>query len=191
MAIKLINITKKFDNKVVFKDFNAHINTGKTTCIMGASGSGKTTMLRIMMGLMTPDNGQIEGLVEFKKSAIFQEDRLCENLTVTTNIKMVLQQPLAKVAVLKAIQKVGLPPDCLEQSVQQLSGGQKRRVAILRALLADYDILLMDEPFKGLDLETKRQVMTYVKEMTRGKTVVFVTHDSLECDFMQDEMIYF
>ena len=189
MDIKLINITKKFDEKIILAGFNGCIEMGKTTCIMGASGSGKTTLLRIMMGLLTPDDGSVEGLTHLKKSVVFQEDRLCENLTVATNIKMVSRQILDKGQLLEAVEKIGLPLNCLNQAVGQLSGGQKRRVAILRALFADYDILLLDEPFKGLDLETKIDTMSFVKELTRKKTVILVTHDESECLAMEGKLI--
>ena len=190
MAIKLTKITKKFDDEIVLENFSQGFKLGKTTCIMGPSGSGKTTLLRMMMGLVIPDEGLIEGVENFKKSVVFQEERLCENLTVMTNIRLVSQKSLEMTQITEALQQVDLPAVCLKQPIQQLSGGQKRRVAILRALLADYDILFMDEPFKGLDLETKRQVMAYVKEMTRGKTVILVTHDPLECEMMDSEVIY-
>lgn len=189
MTIKLANITKKFDDKLVLDQFGHDFKVGKTTCIMGASGSGKTTLLRIMMGLESPDDGQVEGLQHLKKSVVFQEDRLCENLTVARNIKMASQTALTMEQILDVIKEVGLPADCIKQPVDQLSGGQKRRVAILRALVAEYDILFMDEPFKGIDLETKTRVMQYVKEMTQGKTVIFVTHDEMEAQVMSDEVV--
>lgn len=189
MAIKLINITKKFDQFVIFEQYSNHINLGKTTCIMGASGSGKTTLLRIMLGLETIDDGRLEGLQQLKKSVVFQEDRLCENLTVAANIKLARKKPLEISRIKAAISQVDLPEDCLMKAVKTLSGGQKRRVAILRAILADYDILFMDEPFKGLDLETKNAVMAYVKEMTKGKTVVLVTHDKKEYELLGHHLI--
>ena len=189
MAIKLINMSKKYDTKTVLKQVNYEIEEGVTTCIMGPSGCGKTTLLRMMMGLETPESGEMIGLEGLKKSAVFQEDRLCENLTVARNIKIATHQPLALSHLLDALQKVNLPPDCLKQPVRQLSGGQKRRVAILRALMAEYDILLLDEPFKGLDLETKKQVIQYVKEATVGKTVILVTHDEMECQLISDEVV--
>ena len=191
MAIKLVNISKKYDDKIVLDDFNHNIKDGVTTCIMGPSGHGKTTLLRIIMGLVTPDAGDVFGLENLQKSAVFQEDRLCENLTVSTNIKIACRKPLEADEILEAIKKVDLPANCLKQPVRHLSGGQKRRVAILRALLTDYDILLMDEPFKGLDLETKKHVMHYVKKATYEKTVILVTHDEMECQTMSNEVIYF
>ncbi len=78
---------------------------------------------------------------------------------------------------------------CENKAVRELSGGMKRRTALLRALLAEYDALFLDEPFKGLDSETKRSVMEYCKRKIVGKTVIFVTHDREERDFMADEAI--
>jgi len=191
MAINLMNISKRYDDKVVLDNISYDIKEGVTTCIMGPSGSGKTTLLRILMDLEQPEMGAVTGLENMQKSSVFQEDRLCENLTVASNIRMTRRQPLEADKIVDAIKKVKLPPDCLKQSVRHLSGGQKRRVAILRAVMTDYDILFMDEPFKGLDLETKKQVMTYVKKITQGKTVILVTHDEIECQVMSDEVINF
>jgi len=191
MAIRLINISKKYDDKIVLNKMNHDIKEGVTTCMMGPSGYGKTTLLRMMMGLEKPDGGEIVGLQDLRKSVIFQEDRLCENLTVACNISMVCHKPLETDELLEAIQKVGLPVDCIKKAVRHLSGGQKRRVAILRALMLECDILFMDEPFKGLDKATKEQVMAYVKEATRGKTIILVTHDEVECQIMGDEVIHF
>ena len=189
MAIKLMNISKKYDDKVVLDNISYEIKEGVITCIMSPSGRGKTTLLRIMMGLELPDAGVILGLDSLQKSAVFQEDRLCENLTVACNIKMVSRKSLEKDQLLEAIKKVELPADCLGQPVGHLSGGQQRRVAILRALMTEYDILFMDEPFKGLDVKTKKQVMHYVLETTEEKTVILVTHDEVECQIMSNEMI--
>ena len=190
MAIKMMNISKKYDDKIVLDNISYDIKAGVTTCIMGPSGNGKTTLLRILLGLTLPDDGEIIGLENMLKSAIFQEDRLCENLTVSTNVKMASRKSLEKDQIIDAIRNVELPPDCIKQSVQHLSGGQKRRVAILRALMTEYDILLMDEPFKGLDAETKQHVMNYVKKATKGKTVIMVTHDEMESQMMSEEVIY-
>jgi len=190
MTIKLVNISKKYDAKVVLDQVSYEIKAGVTTCLMGPSGRGKTTLLRIMMGLEMPDSGTMIGLENLQKSAVFQEDCLCENLTVACNIRLSCRKPLETDHLLNALKSVELPSDCLKQSVVHLSGGQKRRVAILRALMAEYDILFMDEPFKGLDLATKKQVMDYVKEAAQGKTVILVTHDEMECQAMGSEVIY-
>lgn len=149
---------------------------------MGPSGSGKTTLLRILMGLENPDRGQIDGLEELRKSAVFQEDRLCENLSAASNIRLVCGGYESAEKIQGALHEVGLSSENARQTVREMSGGQRRRIALLRALFAEYDILFLDEPFKGLDEETKVKTIDYVKKETNGKTVIMVTHDLTECN---------
>ncbi|MDE7273480.1 MAG: ATP-binding cassette domain-containing protein [Lachnospiraceae bacterium] len=171
-------LTKSFDGKVVFRDMDMTIPTGETVCIMAPSGAGKTTLLRILMGLEQADSGSITGLEGMRFSAVFQEERLCENMTAIENIRLVT--PALRIqGITKEMGHLGLGT-CCSQPVSELSGGMRRRVSILRALLAEYEILFLDEPFKGLDDVIKRQVMAYVLEKTKGKTVLFVTHDRKE-----------
>ena len=144
---------------------------------MGPSGCGKTTLLRILLGLETADAGTITGLEGRRMSAVFQEDRLCENVSAVSNLRLV-NPALSRRAAEAALTELGLG-EALSQPVREFSGGMKRRVAILRALLAEFDLLLADEPFKGLDEETKRQTMAYFAEHTRGKTVILVTHEEI------------
>ena len=189
MAIELTNICKAYGANVVFDGFNCQIDEGAVTCVMGPSGDGKTTLLRLMLGLEQPDSGQISGVQNQRKSVVFQEDRLCENLSAASNIRLVCRKPLKAGSIVEAMSAMDLAPDCAGQTVRSMSGGERRRVAILRALMAEYDILFMDEPFKGLDAETKERVMLFTKELSRGKTVVFVTHDSAECEEMGGKVI--
>lgn len=176
--IVIRGLSKAFDGKQVLRDFSAVLPAGQVTGLMAPSGAGKTTLLRILMGLEMPDRGTITGLQCLRLSAVFQEDRLCENLNLVSNLRLVtptLSQPAAE----EALTAVGLT-DCLHQPVRELSGGMRRRVAILRALLAEYDLLFLDEPFKGLDRETKEVVMADTRRRCDGRTVLFVTHDPTE-----------
>lgn len=189
--IIISHLSKSYGENKVFSDFSAVFERGKTTCIMAPSGAGKTTLLRILTGLETADSGRIEGMDGLKKSMVFQEDRLCENLSVSANIQLVRQKKTwgrdqkEKKEIQEALESVGLAGNG-DQQVRELSGGMKRRVALLRALYSDWDILFLDEPFKGLDEETKTQVMCYTKEKCRGKTVIFVTHERSEAEEMGD-----
>lgn len=189
--IIISHLSKFYGENKVFSDFSAVFERGKTTCIMAPSGAGKTTLLRILTGLETADAGRIEGMDGLKKSMVFQEDRLCENLSVSANIRLVRQKKTwgrdqkEKKEIQEALESVGLAGNG-DQQVRELSGGMKRRVALLRALYSDWDILFLDEPFKGLDEETKTQVMCYTKEKCRGKTVIFVTHERSEAGEMGD-----
>lgn len=184
--LKAVNIRKKFGDNVVFENFSHEFAAEKTTAVLGQSGGGKTTLLNILMGLLTPDGGEV--IREGRISAVFQENRLCENLTAGANIRLATGKRLTKAEIAAELAAVGLE-GCADKPVRELSGGMKRRTAMVRALLAEYDILFADEPFKGLDEDTKRVVMKYFKEKTRGKTVVFVTHDTNECEELADEKI--
>lgn len=181
MSIFLFHISKKYGEKTVFKDFSHNFPKGCVTCVMGPSGCGKTTLLSLLLGLEAPDEGLISGMEGLSKSAVFQENRLCENVSAAANLRLV-NPGLSRKQAQEALTALGLG-DSLHQPVKEFSGGMKRRTAILRALAAQYDILLADEPFKGLDDDTKRRVMELFKEKTQGKTVILVTHDMSEADF--------
>lgn len=180
------NVSKKFGENAVIENFSREFSAGKATAILGRSGSGKTTLLNILMGLLSPDSGEVKR--EGRISALFQEDRLCENLTASANIRLVTGKRLSKAEISRELSAVGLE-GCENKPARVLSGGMKRRAAMLRALLAEYDILFADEPFKGLDDDTKRSVMRYFKKKTAGKTVIFVTHDKDECEALADEIV--
>lgn len=179
MDILITNVFKNFDEKVVLHNFSAVIYEQRFNCIMGPSGCGKTTLLNILMGLLTPDSGTITG-VPINKSAVFQEDRLCESFSAVSNIRMVSSKGLDVEVIIEHLKSIGIKEDSIHLPVSQLSGGMRRRVAVVRAILAESEILFLDEPFKGLDTETKSVVMQYIKVNTKNKTVVLVTHDITE-----------
>ncbi|HIR26727.1 MAG TPA: ATP-binding cassette domain-containing protein [Candidatus Choladousia intestinigallinarum] len=184
MPIQIENLCKAFGDHQVLLNFSAEFPQGETTCIMGPSGIGKTTLLRLLMGLEKPDQGEILGISGKRISAVFQEDRLCGNLTAAANVRMTQRQPVRGSREFAARMEEGFKnlglEGCESQRVWELSGGMRRRVSLLRALLAEYEILFLDEPFKGLDLETREKTMAYAKKMCRGKTVICVTHDREE-----------
>lgn len=176
--MKIVDISKAYDGKSVLEHLNMEIKEGAVTCIMAPSGAGKTTLLRILMGLERADGGRAEGFENKRFSVVFQEERLCGNLDAVGNIRLVTPG-IGRQEVIRELEKLGFGESC-GQPVSELSGGQRQRVSILRALLAEYDILFLDEPFKGLDDMLKESVMAYVKEKTAGRTVIFVTHDRSE-----------
>ena len=180
--IEIKGLCKAFDGKQVLRDFSAVLPAGQVTGLMAPSGAGKTTLLRILMGLETQDRGIITGLDGLRLSAVFQEDRLCENLNPVSNLRLVTPA-LSWEAAEAALATVGLT-DCPRQPARELSGGMRRRVAILRALLTEYDLLFLDEPFKGLDRKTKEIVMADTRRRCDGRTVLFVTHDPTELKAM-------
>lgn len=186
MNLTAEKINKAFGEKRVLADFSHIFPDGTFTAVMGASGCGKTTLLMILMGLLAPDSGTVAP-VGFRKSAVFQENRLCENLTVAANLRLLPERPSGE-EIAAGLERLGLS-GAENEAVRTLSGGMKRRAALLRALLAEYDVLFLDEPFKGLDEETKRRVMEYCKEKIAGKTVILVTHDAGEAEFFGGEKI--
>lgn len=158
MSILINNLTKKFNTLVVLENLTAVFEENSINCILGPSGCGKTTLLNIMCGLLDYDSGILTGLSDKKFSYIFQEDRLLPWCTVLENILFVLESHYSKEEALKIalihIDMVGLK-DYKDYYENELSGGMKRRVSIARAFSYPFDILIMDEPFKGLDLELK------------------------------------
>ncbi|HHY64991.1 MAG TPA: ABC transporter ATP-binding protein [Clostridiaceae bacterium] len=176
MDIVISGVTKKYGDNVVFHNFSVRIEKNRTTFITGPSGCGKTTLISMLMGITAPDSGTITG-VPALKSAVFQEDRLCENFNAVSNVRLVCDKRIKNSTIIEHLERVGLK-DILSKPVSEFSGGMKRRVAIVRAVLAKSEILFLDEPFKGLDNENKKLVMDYIEENTKGKTVIIVTHDT-------------
>ncbi len=176
MEIIIKNLQKSYDGAKVLENFSLTLSRNEPVCLMGASGKGKTTLFNILTGLIQPDSGEITGLKDIGISAVFQEDRLCEDLSAVMNVAVVMGSPDRDV-VKKELMAVGLAEEEIIRPVSSLSGGQKRRVAIVRALMYDGDRLFMDEPFKGLDEDTKDKVISVVNEKTKGKAVLVITHD--------------
>ena len=180
--IAVHKLCKAFDGKVVLRDFSCTAEDGCVTALMAPSGAGKTTLLRILMRLETADGGEITGLSGRRLSAVFQEDRLLDFMNPADNIRLTAPK-LSRAAVLREMAAMGLT-DCENQPARELSGGMRRRVAILRALLCDADVIVMDEPFKGLDETTKALVVAETKRLCAGKTVLLVTHEEKEAAMM-------
>ncbi|SDI05064.1 NitT/TauT family transport system ATP-binding protein [Pseudobutyrivibrio sp. 49] len=191
MDIVIENLSKAYDNQLVLDNLSVTFPEKSFTCLMGKSGAGKTTLLSILMELESADSGVITGLEDKKISVVFQENRLCNNLTALLNIKMVIEDSsrISDSDIMNWLEKIGLGEDA-KKPVQEYSGGMKRRVAILRALLADFDLLIMDEPLKGLDEATKQQVIDLIKELTKEKTVIMTTHDISEAKAFDATIVF-
>lgn len=154
---------------------------------MGPSGCGKTTLLNILLGLERTDRGTITGLPG-RMSAVFQEERLCEDFSAVTNVRLVTGKSVSDEEIARCLSSLGLSGST-HVPVRELSGGMKRRVAIARAVLAEGELLILDEPFKGLDEATRETVAAEMRRRTIGKTVVMVTHDPAEAMMMEAEVI--
>jgi NitT/TauT family transport system ATP-binding protein len=192
MSIILKDICKQYGDQIVLDHFSFTFDDDKSYCIMAPSGFGKTTLLHILMGLVEADNGTILGLDDYVIAPVFQENRLCENLSVATNIKMVCREKCSSPE-LAALLDQFLLPGSMKKTVRTLSGGMKRRVALARALVhahsSQKNLFLLDEPFKGLDVSTKEAVMQIMKYSFKGKTAIWVSHDPDEAEFMGSEVV--
>lgn len=184
--LTLENICKKYGEKTVLQDVSFVFPGGRRTCIMGPSGCGKTTLLRIILGLETPDAGTMTGRPE-RLSAVFQENRLFEDFSALSNVAAVCSKE-DKGKIEEHLTALGLG-DSLTKPVRTLSGGMKRRVAIARAVLAPGELMILDEPFTGLDKDTKAVVLEYLKTHTQGRTLILVTHDPAERDALAHRVL--
>lgn len=189
MDIRIKDLTKSFDGKLVLDNLNIDIKENEFNCIMGESGIGKTTLINIIMGLEDKDNGQITGIEGKRISVVFQEDRLCEDFDAVSNIRLVCDKNVSDDEIIKVLNELGLG-DSLKNKVLLFSGGMKRRLAIARAIIAESDIVIMDEPFKGLDMELYKKTILYVKKKLKGKTVIVITHREEECEMLGGHIIY-
>lgn len=186
--IVLTEVTKRFAENTVLLKRSFRFPEGRISCVMGPSGVGKTTLLLLIAGLLKADSGEISGVPE-RIAFVFQEDRLCEDFNAAANVRLVTGRSVKPQKIREALLGLGLPEESLSQPVREFSGGMKRRVAIARALLYSPELLLMDEPFKGLDEELRRKVMDEIKARFRGKTVILVTHDPEEAAYLGGDVI--
>lgn len=190
IKLKIKDLYKAFDEKVIFEDFNIEFTSQKVNSIIGESGGGKSTLLNIVSGLLEKDSGEILGVDTNEISYIFQEDRLVPWLTVYENMELFIYNYYSKEEALKRIREVFklVRIEGLEREYpEKLSGGMKQRVNIARALLKPSKLILMDEPFKSLDYKTKYSIMSELTEIFKReeRMVIFVTHDVDEAIFME------
>lgn len=191
--MKLTNITKRYGSNTVFENFNLDIAENKITCILGKSGCGKTTLLNIIAKL-TSYEGSIS-VTDERISYIFQNQRLLNNLTVSKNLEYVLKScNYSKEEIeqkIKNIIKIVKLEESVDMYPKQLSGGMAQRVSLARAFVYPSRIILMDEPFKGLDISLKKYIISTFKDLylTDPKTTVFVTHDIEEALQLGDRII--
>ena len=175
---KVENLTVQYGGTAVLENFSAEFPDGGVTAVSGRSGCGKTTLLAVLLGLLRPDGGTVSGFRQ--PSAVFQEDRLLPFLSAEKNIAVTAGCTEAEAG--EALLSVGFDAADRGKRAFELSGGMARRVAIVRAMLAPGDAVLLDEPFKGLDERTRAQVVRFVCENRRGRTMVIVTHDPRDAD---------
>ena len=169
------HLTKQFGEKTLFRDLCLTVDG--PAVLWAPSGWGKTTLLRILMGLDTPTAGRVRGVG--RAAAVFQEDRLCPQLTALQNVTLVLSgsEKQYKEQIGADFQQLGMDAAALALPAARLSGGQKRRTALLRALWAPSDTLLLDEPFTGMDPDTLAAAAALLRTRCGTEPVLLATHD--------------
>lgn len=193
MSITIDNISKRYGTTEIFSGFSLSFREGAVSCLTGPSGCGKTTLLNIVAGLLQPDSGAVSGVAGRKLSYAFQEPRLLPWKRVADNVGFVLDPSLPRsqrnARVARWLDMVYMGDSALLWP-SQLSGGMARRVSLARTLAAEADILLLDEPFSGIDMEVKRRIMESLKSLwsASGTTVILVTHDMDEAMAVGDEL---
>lgn len=194
MTFKVEGVNKSFGALMVLNDLSIAFEKDKLTCILGPSGCGKTTILNILTGLDSLDSGKISGFDEQAISVVFQEDRLVPWLNVEDNLMLVLKDnmPFDKaLALIKDTLDEFKLSEYLGYYPRELSGGIRRRISMLRAFMYPSNVLLMDEPFTSLDINTKKEVIEFLKELLSStkKTCVLVTHNIDEALELGDKIV--
>ncbi len=202
--IELKNISVKFDDDVILDDLSLSIGDGEFVTLLGSSGCGKTTTLRIIAGFLEPDSGEVffdsknmSGVPPYKRevNTIFQRYALFPNYNVFENIAYGLRVRHVPEAEIKQKVSEMLTLVNLEgfekRHISKLSGGQQQRVAIARALVLKPKVLLLDEPLAALDLKLRKDMQNELKNIQKalGITFVFVTHDQEEALSMSDTVV--
>lgn len=177
--IEIKNLTKKYGDKTVFENLSFSVPELSTSAFTGRSGIGKTTLLRCIAGLERPDGGEIIGVTGKRLSYAFQENRLIPQVSALDNLLCFYPD---RSRAIELLDKADLLSEA-NTPVKDFSGGMKRRLSVVRALLYGGDIFFFDEPFRELDKSTADMMRGLVKRETVGKTVLMITHETADIGF--------
>lgn len=185
MSIILENVRKEYDGKQVISGFSYVFPDTGRFCLMGPSGCGKTTLLRLIAGLEQPDEGKIERNGSLKFGVQFQEDRLLPWFTVRKNLGLLMDQK--KIG--ESLSAIGLEDESRKYP-NELSGGMKRRISLIRALKCPSDVILLDEPVREVDTENAMKMLDLIEHESKGKLLIMVSHDisharKLDCEIIE------
>ena len=183
MKIQINNLCKKYGKKVIFDNFSASVDFDGILMIKGKSGLGKTTLIKMLAGLEKPNSGEISVPAE-RISFMFQEDRLIPFVSVLKNLTAVCDEEKA----LKYLSLMELEQE-KDASPLSLSGGMRRRVALARALCYDSELIILDEPFKGLDEALKIKIGEILKKESNARPIIIVSHETDGADFCDAETL--
>lgn len=195
--IRFRHIGKAYEEQRILSDVSLTLKAGGRYCLMAPSGAGKTTLLNLLNRTVLPETGTIEGVPE-RIGMVFQEDRLCGEYDVGVNIMLASRQTAdsgkridkteVKRSILAEASEI-LPEECLTKTVSELSGGMKRRCAVLRAMLSGAELVVMDEPFAGLDDESRERTAAYILKKLNGRTLLMTTHRSEDVELLGAELV--
>lgn len=172
MPIVIDAVSKSYDGKSVLAGFSARLPDSGIVCLAGPSGIGKTTLARIIAGLEKPDSGKVTGTEGKKISMVFQSDRLLPHSTVLENVALAGGEAAARLW----LEKLEIA-DAANKKPAELSGGMKRRTALARALAFGGEMLILDEPYKGLDPALKERVAGFIAQYAQDRLVILISHD--------------
>ncbi len=181
---KIKNLYFSYGEKSVIKGFSLNIKKGEKIWVSGPSGCGKTTLIKLVLGLLKADKGEID-LNGMTPSVVFQENRLLPFKTVMQNIELVGGDTEKAAEFLKAL---GIE-ETADLKPAKLSGGMKRRAAIARALAVPFDLLILDEPFNGIDKKNLESTASLINEVCKNKTVILITHSKDEAKLLECKKI--
>ena len=180
--IEIRNLSVKLGEKIIFSDYSITLPDEGIVMISGESGIGKTTLLRVLCGLQKPDGGRIVGMKNRKLSFVFQEPRLLDHLTALENVALVSDRATAE----ELLRVLNMDNE-LHMKAGKLSGGQKQRVSLARAFAFSNDVVLLDEPFTGLDEQNKRKAAQLIQT---ARLAIIVSHDAKDAELLSvDEKI--
>ncbi len=191
ILIAIEQLCKSYGSLKVLDSLSLRLSSQSVCCLMSPSGTGKTTLLRLIMGLEAPDSGSItfSGTGQPPRfSAVFQENRLCEAFSPADNIRLAVGRTLSHSHISRELSLI-LPEESISRPVFTLSGGMKRRTAICRAMLSPSDIVIMDEPFTGLDEETKLRTIAYIKSRLNNRLLLLSTHQEEDVSLFEGKRI--
>ena len=183
--ISIENISFSYGENRVLENLSLEIGKGSRICFFGESGCGKTTLLRLILGLEKPQSGTIKKDGALRPSAVFQENRLLPFKTVLQNITLIGADEGAALDRLRAL---GIEA-AADSFPSDLSGGMQRRAAIARALCAEYDYLVLDEPFTGLDGANASAAARHISESLKERALILVTHSRAEAEMLGAQII--
>lgn len=189
MKISVNDVSFSYGTQSVLSHVNLTLTSERPVVLMGSSGRGKTTLLRLLAGLEKPQDGHIDGVTpKTRISVLFQEDRLFPQLSIYKNLELVCPG-LSTETASQILSQLNLDVKVLQQLPRELSGGMRRRAALARALLFDSEVLLLDEAFQGLDAVTHRMALETIQNRRGSRPLLLVTHDPTDADMLEADIV--